>query len=82
MQTYSSTDYQLFVQTGGGDVVFNMGLSSNHGMDDETCAALVQTLRDFPWPTAMQPVGISAGKTFNTTDNYTCVVSATPPTFN
>jgi hypothetical protein len=82
LQTGTSTNYQLSVDTNAGDIIFNMNIGSEHGMDDATCLGLVQMLRDFPWPSAMQPVMIWSNKTFNTTDNYTCAVNATPPTFN
>jgi hypothetical protein len=52
------------------------------GMNDTAILALVQMLRDFPWPSAVGPVTVTASKSVSDVTGSYCAVSTNPPAFN
>lgn len=81
MEHNSYAMYSLAAETRDGIELLNMNISSGNGMDDATFLALVQTIRDFPWPSAIRPILMQATKADLSADMYTCDRTTTPPVF-
>jgi hypothetical protein len=82
MQTFQGTDYNITVTDTSGNQLAFLDLSSTGGMTDTAALALVDTLRNFAWPSAMAPVTVYATKSESNVTTTQCSASTTPPTFS
>jgi hypothetical protein len=81
MQNSAGTQYHVYLQCSNGEIG-TLVVSDFMGFDDAKAADFVQMLRDFAWPSGVGSLSLSASKTYQSTDTYTCNTASTPPTFN
>ncbi|MGW1859357.1 hypothetical protein [Streptomyces collinus] len=77
-----STFYTISLADSNGNPILDARVGNQYGMDDATWLNLIETLRDFPWPTATRPIYLSASKSVSSQTYYLCDTAATPLTFN
>ncbi|MEW2302580.1 hypothetical protein AB0958_21850 [Streptomyces sp. NPDC006655] len=82
MQELNNINYSITAADGNGNVIMYLQFTSDGGMTDDAVLALVTNLRNFAWPSAMEPVGVSANRVASTAEVTQFGVNTNPPVFS
>jgi hypothetical protein len=83
LQELTSVTYNVSVYSPAlGDIMLFLPFQNVPGMDDAAVLALVQTLREFEWPSMLSPVTVSVNKSLDNATITQCNASTNPPAFN